>query len=84
MSGVCRGLKSGTKTPLHTFYAETDGQTEMVNYSSEQYLNSYYSYQQYDWMLLLPFVQYAYNILVSEPAQACHFEFNYGLTPQTK
>ena len=36
------------------FHPETDGQTERVNQTLEQYLRSYCSYQQDDWASLLP------------------------------
>jgi len=44
------------------FHRETDGQTERVNQTLEQYLRSYCSYQQHDWVSLLPFAEHAYNI----------------------
>src|SRR6266852_8337320 len=36
------------------FHPQTDRQTERVNQVLEQYLRSYYSYQQDDWTELLP------------------------------
>jgi len=44
------------------FHRKTDGQTERVNQTLEQYLRSYCSYQQDDWVSLLPFAEHAYNI----------------------
>jgi len=44
------------------FHPETDGQTEQVNQTLEQDLHSYCSYQQDDWVSLLPFAELAYNI----------------------
>jgi len=67
-----------------TFHPETDGQTERVNQTLEQYLRSYLSYQQDDWVSLLPFAEHAYNISVSKSAKASPFEINYGFTPQTQ
>jgi len=40
------------------FHPETDGQTERINQTLEQYLRSYCLYQQDDWVSLLPFVQH--------------------------
>ena len=59
------------------FHPETDGQTERVNQTLEQYLRSYCSYQQDDWVSLLPFAEYAYTISLSESAKASPFEVNY-------
>ena len=66
------------------FYPETDGQTEPVNQTLEQYLRSYCSYQQEDWVLLLPFAEHPDNILLSESGKGSPFEINYRFTPQTQ
>jgi len=66
------------------FHPETDGQTERVNQTLEQYLRCYCSYQQDDWVSLLPFAEHAYNISLSESAKASPFEINYGFTPETQ
>ena len=65
------------------FYPETDGQTERVNQTLEQYLRSDCSYQHDDWASLLPLAEYAYNISISESSKAMPFELNYGYTPRT-
>jgi len=67
-----------------SFHPETDGQTSRVNQTLEQYLRSYCSYQQDNWVSLLPFAEHAYNISLSEPAKASPFEINYGFAPQTQ
>jgi len=66
------------------FHPETDGQTERVNQTLEQYLRSYCSYQQDDWVSLLPYAEHAYNILLSESTKASPFEINYRFTPKTQ
>jgi len=66
------------------FHPETDGQTERVNQTLEQYLRSYSLYQQDDWVSLLPFAEHRYNISLLESAKASPFEINYGFTPQTQ
>jgi len=66
-----------------TFQPESDGQTERVNQTLEQYLRSYCSYQQGDWVSLLPFAKHAYNTSMSESTEASPFEINYGFSPQT-
>ena len=43
------------------FHPESEGQTERANKILEQYLRSYCSYQQEDWVSLLPFAEHAYN-----------------------
>jgi len=66
------------------FHPESDGQTERVNHTLEQYLRSYCSYQQDDWVSLLPFAEHAYNTSMSESTKASPFEINYGFSPQTQ
>jgi len=66
------------------FHPESDGQTERVNQTLEQYLRSYCSYQQDDWVSLLPFAEHAYNSSMSESTKASPFEINYGFSPQTQ
>jgi len=48
------------------FHTESDGQTERVNQTLEQYLRCYCSYQEDDWVSLLPFAEHAYNTAMSE------------------
>ncbi|MBW0540980.1 hypothetical protein O181_080695 [Austropuccinia psidii MF-1] len=43
------------------FHPETDGQTERVNQTLEQYLWMYVSYHQDDWHNLLHLAEFAYN-----------------------
>ena len=66
------------------FHPERDGQTERVNQTQEQYLRSYCSYQQDDWVSLLPFAEHAYKTSTSESTKASPFEINYGFAPQTQ
>jgi len=66
------------------FHPESDGQTERVNQTLEQYLISYCSYPQDDWVSLLPFAEHAYNTSMSESTKASPFEINYGCSPQTQ
>ena len=48
------------------FHPETDGQTERVNQTIEQYLRHYCSWKQDDWDELLPMAEFAYNSAKSE------------------
>jgi len=66
------------------FHPESEGQTERVNQKLEQYLRSYCSYQQDDWVSLLPFAEHEYNTSMSESTKASTFEINYGFSPQTQ
>jgi hypothetical protein len=42
-------------------HPQTDGSTEIVNQLLEQYLRTYCSYHQDDWLSLLPLAEFAYN-----------------------
>jgi len=66
------------------FHPESDGQTERVNQTLEQYFRSYCSYQQDDWASLLPFAEHAYNNSMSESTKTSPFEINYGFSPRTQ
>jgi len=66
------------------FHPESDGQSERVNQTLQQYLRSYCSYEQDDWVSLLPFPEHAYNTSMSESTKASPFEINYGFSPQTQ
>jgi len=66
------------------FHPESDGQTERVNQTQEQYLRIYCSYQQDDWVSLLPFAEHGYNTSMSESTKASPFEINYGFCSQTQ
>jgi len=66
------------------FHPESDGQTERDNQTLEQYLRSYCSYQQDDWVSVLPFAEHAYNTSMSESTKASPFEINHGCSPQTQ
>ena len=63
------------------FHPKTDEQTERVNQTLEEYLQSYCSYPQDDWVSLHPFAEHVYNISQSESAKASPFDINYRFTP---
>ena len=65
------------------FHPQTDGQTERVNQSLEQYLRQYCNYKQDNWYDLLPLAQYAYNNSVTTATQMRPFFTNYGFHPRT-
>ena len=73
----------GVNHKLSTAYhPQTDGQTERLNQTMEQYLRSYISYQQDDWVELLPLAQFAYNSSKSEATGLSPFFANYGYEPE--
>jgi hypothetical protein len=64
------------------FHPQTDGQTERLNQTLEQYLRSYVNEQQDNWVELLPLAQFAYNSAKSESTQTSPFFANYGYQPE--
>jgi hypothetical protein len=73
----------GTNHKLSTaFHPQTDGQTERLNQTLEQYLRSYVNQQQDNWVALLPLAQFAYNSAKSEPIGTSPFFANYGYDPE--
>jgi transposase InsO family protein len=63
------------------FHPQTDGQTERVNQTLEQYLRCYVNHQQDDWVKWLPTAQWAYNSATSEGTSTTPFENNFGYNP---
>ena len=73
----------GIMTKLSTtFHPKTDGQTECVNQTIEQYLRHYCSWKQDDWGELLPMTKFAYNSAKSKTTGISPFEANYGMLPK--
>lgn len=74
----------GTKQKLSTTaHPQTDGQTERLNQTLEQYLRGYVNFQQDNWVELLPLAQYAYNTSVNETMKMTPHEAVYGQKPVT-
>ena len=73
----------GIKSLLSTaFHPETDGQTERVNASMEQYLRSYTDYLQDDWASWLPMAEFTGNNVVSETTGCSPFLAEMGFHPR--
>ncbi|KID83641.1 pol polyprotein [Metarhizium guizhouense ARSEF 977] len=73
----------GTNHKLSTAYhPQTDGQTERLNQTLEQYLRCYINYQQDDWVTWLPTAQLAYNSSISESTKQTPAYANYGFNPE--
>ena len=66
------------------FHPETDGQTERVNQTLEQYLRTFCNYDQNDWYELLPLAEYAYNNSMTEATGMSPFYANYGYNPKVR
>jgi len=73
--GISRSLSTA-------FHPQTDGQTERVNATLEQYLRAYCNYQQDDWGGLLPIAEFCYNNTQAESTKVTPFFANYGYHPR--
>jgi transposase InsO family protein len=63
------------------YHPQTDGQTERVNQSLEQYWQCALSYQQDDFVDLLPLAEFAYNNSLHACMVVTPFFASYGLHP---
>lgn len=73
----------GVKQKLSTsFHPQTDGQTERLNQTLEQYLRCFTTYKQDNWAALLPLAQFAYNNSVNATTGVTPYYANYGFHPQ--
>jgi hypothetical protein len=72
----------GIKGRLSTaFHPQTDGQTERMNQTIEQYLRIYCNYQQDDWLTHLSLAEFAYNNAYQSTIRCSPFYANYGYHP---
>jgi hypothetical protein len=79
----CLMAQLGVARKLSTAYhPETNGQTERLNQTLEQYLRHYVNYQQDDWVKWLPLAQFAYNSQATETTKCSPFFANYGFEPE--
>jgi hypothetical protein len=78
---LCKALKI-TVAISSAFHPETDSQPERANAIMEQYLRSYVSYQQDDWVDWLPIAEFTANNAISETTQVSPFIANYGYDPR--
>jgi len=73
---------SGIQPRMSTaFDPQTDGQTEWLNQTIEVYLQSFISYEQDDWVSLLPMAEFAYNNSTTNATGILPFYANYGFHP---
>jgi hypothetical protein len=63
------------------YHPQTDGQTERVNQVLEQYLRTYCSWDQKNWVELLPYAEFCYNNTVHSSTKMTPFYANFGYHP---
>lgn len=80
-STICHQLRITRKLST-AFHAQTDGQTERMNQTMEQYLRAYVNYQQDDWTDWLPLAEFAYNNSRQSSTEQSPFFLNYGFHPR--
>ncbi|TYJ51252.1 hypothetical protein B9479_008190 [Cryptococcus floricola] len=73
------GIKLNLSTAYHP---QTDGQTERVNQTVEQYLRVFTSYNQDDWDTLLPQASFHYNNSLHSTIRFTPFFANFGYHPR--
>ena len=79
----CLSKLLGVNRRLSTsFHPQTDGQTERMNQTVEQYLRIYCNYQQDNWYDYLSLAEFAYNNAYQSSTKCSPFYANYGFNPQ--
>ena len=69
-------------TMTTAYHPQTDGQTERVNQTLEQFLRCYIDYQNDDWSELLSSAEFAYNNAAHESTKHSPFFIEYGRHPR--
>jgi len=64
------------------YHPQTDGQTERVSQVLEHYLRTYYTWDQDNWVELLPFAEFCYNNTVHSSTKLTPFFATYQQHPQ--
>ena len=64
------------------YHPQTDGQTERVNQSLEQYLRCYVDYNTTNWSELLSLAEFAYDNAAHEETKYTPFYLEYGRHPR--
>jgi len=67
---------------LSAYHPETDGQTERVNQVLEHYLRTYCTWDQDNWVELLPFAEFCHNNTVHSATKLTPFFAAYQQHPQ--
>ena len=63
------------------YHPQTDGQTERVNHVLEQYLHAFCTWDQKDWLELLPYAEFCYNNTIHSATKVTPFYANFGYYP---
>src|SRR6266576_2275356 len=63
------------------YHPQTDGQTERVNQVLEHFLRTFCSWDQKDWVELLPYAEFCYNNTVYFSHKITLFYANFGYNP---
>jgi IS30 family transposase len=63
------------------YHPQADGQTERVNQTLEQYLQTFCNFQQDNWLSLLPLAEFTYNNAPNETTGVSPFFANKGYHP---
>jgi transposase InsO family protein len=75
---------SGTQLHMSTAYhPETDGQTEVLNRSLEQYLRAFVHHKPSLWLTFLPLAEWSYNTTKHSATGYSPFHVMYGKEPAT-
>ncbi|GAA5988531.1 hypothetical protein JCM11641_003305 [Rhodosporidiobolus odoratus] len=64
------------------YHPQSDGITERLNQTLEQYLRMFVNYQQDDWQSLLPLAAFVYNDTVHSATKTTPFIASYGFHPR--
>ncbi|MCI62041.1 retrotransposable element Tf2 protein, partial [Trifolium medium] len=64
-----------------SYHPQSDGQTEVINRTIEQYLRVFVHHKPSLWTRLLPWAEYHYNTSVHSASSLTHFEVIYGKKP---
>ena len=83
-SAFCQTLfqLQGTKLNMSSSYhPQTNGQTEVVNRTLEQYLRCFAGLQQKKWVEWVPWAEFSYNTSTHSSTKFSPFEAVYGVPP---
>jgi hypothetical protein len=69
------------QNPSTAYHPQTDGQTERMNQTLEQYIRVFANYRQDDWKEWLAIAEFSYNDSVHAATQQTPFFLNYGQHP---
>ncbi|PNY17781.1 Ty3/gypsy retrotransposon protein [Trifolium pratense] len=64
-----------------SYHPQTDGQTEVMNRTIEQYLRAFVHDKPYNWVTLLPWVEYHYNTSTHSGSELSPFQVMFGKSP---